>query len=45
MNAVRILTRIDSTTLVAPEFSPLIGKRVEVVVDCLASPAIRGDAV
>jgi len=32
MNAIRIYTRLDSTTLHLPEVQPLIGKRVEIIV-------------
>jgi hypothetical protein len=32
MNTIRIQTRLDSTTLVLPELSPLIGRRVEIIV-------------
>ncbi len=32
MNTIRIQTRLESTTLVLPELSPLIGRRVEIVV-------------
>jgi hypothetical protein len=32
MNTIRIQTRLESTTLDLPELSPLIGRRVEIVV-------------
>ena len=32
MNAVRIRTRIESTTLTAPELAPFLGRRVEIIV-------------
>ncbi len=32
MNTIRIQARLDSTTLHLPELSPLLGRRVEIVV-------------
>ena len=32
MNTIRIQARLDSTTLHLPELSPLVGRRVEIVV-------------
>jgi hypothetical protein len=32
MNSIRIQTRLESTTLDLPELSPLIGRRVEIIV-------------
>ena len=32
MNAIRIHTQLDSTTLTLPEIAPLLGKRVEIIV-------------
>jgi hypothetical protein len=32
MNAIRIHTQLDSTTLALPEIAPLVGKRVEIIV-------------
>jgi len=32
MNAVRIRTRIESTTLTAPELAPFLGRYVEIIV-------------
>jgi hypothetical protein len=32
MNTIRIQTRLQSTTLELPELSPLLGRRVEIIV-------------
>lgn len=32
MNAVRIRTRLESTTLTAPELAPFLGRRVGIIV-------------
>lgn len=32
MNAIRIRTLVESTTLTAPELLPLLGKRVEIII-------------
>lgn len=32
MNAIRIHTQLDSTTVHLPEIQPLVGKRVEIIV-------------
>lgn len=32
MNAIRIRTLVESTTLTAPELLPMLGKRVEIII-------------
>ena len=41
MTAIRIETQIDSETLYLPQLKPLVGKRVEILVQEKATPELR----